>query len=332
MHSTPLLLTEADVARCLDMASLIPLMRETLGRFSARQCVQPVRTTMRIRPANGYYAVMPAHVPGSGDDPGAFGLKSVAFFPGNDALGLPTHLAQVLLLDPRTGALLAIMDGRLITEMRTAAVSAVSVELLARPGPATLAILGSGVQARSHLEAIACVRPLTHVRVWSRRHERALEFAHLSHGKVACPVSAVSTVADAVRGADIVVTATSATDPVLTGDALEPGMHLALVGSSSPTMRELDAAALAHCRVWVDSHESARVEAGDILLAIREGRIGEDHVLGELGDLVNGAPGRANPQEITLFKSLGIAVEDVACARLIVTRARERGIGREIAL
>ena len=328
----PLLLTEADVARCLDMASLIPLMRETLGRFSAGQCVQPVRTSLRIQPAGGFYGVMPAHVPGAGDDPGAFGLKSVCFFPGNDALTLPTHLAQVLLLDPRTGALVAIMDGRLITEMRTAAVSAVSADLLARRGPCSLAILGSGVQAKSHLEALALVRPLTHVRVWSRRHERALEFVHVMHGKVGCPVSAVPTVADAVEGADIVVTATSASEPVLTGALLEPGMHLAVVGSSSAKMRELDGAAVARCRVWVDSRDAAKVEAGDLVLAMREGAIGADHVVGELGELVNGAAGRRNGAEITMFKSLGLAVEDVASARLAVERARAKGIGRPIEL
>ena len=162
----PILLTEADVARCLDMGELVPLMRQTLGAFSAKRCVQPVRSSLRIKPAMGFYGVMPAHVPGPGEDPGAFGLKSVCFFPGNDALGLHTHMAQIILLDPRTGALVAILDGRLITEMRTAAVSAASVELLARKGPARLAILGSGVQARSHLAAMACVRELEHVRVW----------------------------------------------------------------------------------------------------------------------------------------------------------------------
>ncbi|MFI5207120.1 MAG: ornithine cyclodeaminase family protein [Gemmatimonadales bacterium] len=328
----PLLLTEADVGRCLDMRSLIPLMRQTLGRFSAGQCVQPVRASLRIKPVGGFYGVMPAHVPGPEGDPGALGLKSVSFFPSNDALGLPTHMAQILLLDPSNGALVAILDGRLITEMRTAAVSAVSVDLLARSGPAVLAILGSGVQARSHLEAVACVRELTHVRVWSRRHEHALEFVHATHDKVGCPVSAVPTVAEAVKGANVVVTATSATDPVLSGGLLKPGMHLAVVGSSSARMRELDAAAVRRCRVWVDSREAAPVEAGDLVIAMKEGAIGPEHVLGELGDLVNGAPGRRSDREITMFKSLGLAVEDVASARLALERARALGIGQAVPL
>jgi ornithine cyclodeaminase/alanine dehydrogenase-like protein (mu-crystallin family) len=328
----PLILNESDVARCLDMATLIPLMRETLGRFSRDECVQPVRTSLRIQPAGGYYGVMPAHVPGAGDGPGAFGLKSVAFFPGNDDLGRPTHLATVLLLDPRTGDLEAILDGRLITEMRTAAVSAVSVDLLARQGPAKLAILGSGVQARSHLEAIRHVRPLEHVRIWSRRPERALQLVREMHGSLSCALSATATVEDAVKQADIVVTATSASDPILHGAQLEPGMHLAVVGSSSAKMRELDADAVARCRVWVDSRAGAAVEAGDIVIARQEGRIGADHVVGELGDVVNGASRRESDDEITMFKSLGMAVEDVATARLVVDRARAQHIGKEFTI
>lgn len=328
----PLLLTEADVARCLDMAALIPLMRETLGRFSAGQCVQPVRTSLRIKPVGGFYGVMPAHVPGSAGDPGAFGLKSVSFFPSNDALGLPTHMAQILLLDPSNGALVAILDGRLITEMRTAAVSAVSVDILARKGPTVLAILGSGVQARSHLEAVACVRELTDVRVWSRRHEYAIDFVNATKEKVGGRMGAVKSVAEAVSGATVVVTATSAIEPVLPGALLEPGMHLAVVGSSSARMRELDAEAVKRCRVWVDSREAAPVEAGDLVIAMKEGAIGPEHVLGELGDLVNGSPGRKNDREITMFKSLGLAVEDIASARLALERARALGVGRAVSL
>ena len=326
----PLLLDESEVARCLDMTSLIPLMRDTMARFSRRECVQPVRQSLRIRPANGFYGVMPAHVPGPNGDPGAFGLKSVSFFPSNDALGVPTHLATVLLLDPTTGALVAMMDGRLITEMRTAAVSAVSVDVLARQGPTTLALLGSGVQARSHLEAIRHVRPLRHVRVWSRRRERALQFVRLMHSSVSCAVSAVPSIEEALQGADVVVTATSATDPIVKAAMLAPGMHLAVVGSSSPKMRELDSEAVAKCRLWVDSREAAQVEAGDILIPLREGRIDESHIVGELGDAVDGRSGRRDDQEITMFKSLGLAVEDVATAQQVVRKARELHIGREI--
>lgn len=327
-----LILTESDVARCLDMAQLIPLMRETLGRFSRGECAQPVRQSMFIKPANGFYGVMPAHVPGPGNDPGAFGLKSVSFFPGNEALGLPTHLATILLLDPRNGALLAIVDGRLITEMRTAAVSAVSVDLLARTGRTRLAILGSGVQARSHLEAIALVRPLAHVRVWSRHHEKALQFVRQMHEAVPCPVSAVPTVEGALKDADVVVTATSAEEPIVRAPALTPGMHLAVVGSSSPRRRELDSEAVARCRVWIDSRAAMLAEAGDLVIPIREGRIAESHLVGELGDVINDRSGRQSDDEITMFKSLGIGVEDIASARLAVERAAALGLGKQVSL
>lgn len=321
-----LLLTEADVASCLDMKSLIPLMRETLERFSAGRCKQPVRGSFRVRPADGFYSAMPAHIQDPGG-PGALGLKSVSFFPGNAELGKPTHLASILYLDAGTGDLLAMMDGRLITEMRTAAVSAVSVDLLARQSAGTLAILGSGVQARSHLEAIAQVRKLRHVRVWSRRPDHAVQFAHKAIDVVPCPVSAVTGVHEAVHGADMVVMVTAAEQPVFTADLLEPGMHLCVVGSSHPRMREVDSETVARCRVWVDSREAMVVEAGDLVIPVKEGRIGWDHVLGELGDVVAGRFRRETDDEITLFKSLGLAVEDVATARVVYERARARGLG-----
>jgi len=272
---------------------------------------------------------MPAHVPGPDGDPGAFGLKSVSFFPGNEHTGVPTHLATILLLDPRTGGLVAILDGRLITEMRTAAVSAVSVEALARPGDITLAILGSGVQAHSHLAAIRAVRTVRHVRVWSRQHEHAIQFVRHHLAKVSYPLSAVGTPAEAMNGADVVVTATSATDPVVTADLLKPGMHLAVVGSSSANRRELDGPAVKRCRVWVDSRDAAQVEAGDLIIAMREGHFDERHVVGELGDALAGRSGRQNAQDITMFKSLGIGVEDVATAHMVVQRARAQRLGRE---
>ncbi len=326
----PLLLAEADVARALEMPALIAAMREALRRFSAGEVVQPVRATLRIDPAGGYYAPMPAYLrDGHG---GALGMKSVAFFPGNAGAALPTHLATVLLLDPATGALLALLDGRLITEMRTAAVTAVSVELLARPDARHLAILGSGVQARSHLRALALVRRLASVRVWSRTAAHAARFAREMAGVVGCPIEPAASAREAVHGADVVVTVTAARAPVLEGAWLEPGMHVCAVGSSAPDMRELDAEAVARCRVFVDSRAAAAVEAGDLLLAQAEGRIGAGHVVAELGEVAGGAAGRRGPGEITLFKSLGMAVEDVVSARLAYERARDLGLGTPVEL
>jgi len=312
------------------MRELIPAMRDALARFSRGDVVQPVRPTLRIEPAGGYYSVMPAHI--RDERGGALGMKSVTFFPSNAGGPFPTHLATVLLLDPATGSLIALLDGRLITEMRTAAVTAVSVDLLARQDARHLAILGSGVQARSHLEAVGLVRRLASVRVWSRTAAHAERFAREMAGTVTCRLEIAASVRDAMRGADIVVAVTAATEPITDAAWLEPGMHLCAVGSSAPDMRELDAATVARARVFVDSRHSAEVEAGDLLLARREGRIGADHVVAELGEVVGGVPGRRTADEITLFKSLGLAVEDVVAARLAVWRATELGIGTSVAL
>ena len=300
-------------------------MRETLARFSRGELVQPVRQALHI-PGGGAYGVMPAVVGG------VFGQKSVIFFPGNHALGLPTHLATILLLDGKTGALLALLDGRLITEMRTAAVSAVSVDLLARTDASRLAILGSGVQARSHLEAVALVRKLSSVRVWSRTPANAERFAREMAQRSPGPIATAATVQEAVAGADIIVTATSASEPVLMGEWIAPGAHLCVVGSSSPKKREVDTATVTRSRVWVDTWDAAQVEAGDLLIPAAAEEYDLDWVVGELGEVAGGAPGRTSPDEVTLFKSLGMGVEDVASAELVLRRARERGLGKEIDL
>ncbi len=325
-----LLLGEADLRRVLTMDELIPAMRDALAHFSRGDVVQPVRPTLKIEPAGGYYSTMPAYL--RDERGGALGMKSVTFFPRNAGGPHPTHLATVLLLDPATGLPLAILDGRVITEMRTAAATAVSVDLLARREARHLAILGSGVQARSHLTAVALVRRLASVKVWSRTAAHAARFAEETAGTVPCPISAVPTVREAMRGAEIVVAVTAATDPITDAAWLEPGMHLCAVGSSAPDMRELDAATVARCRAFVDSRASAEVEAGDLILAVREGAIAKGHVVAELGEVVDGAPGRRSDAEITLFKSLGLAVEDVVTARLAVARARALGAGKEVTL
>ncbi|HXY20724.1 MAG TPA: ornithine cyclodeaminase family protein [Gemmatimonadales bacterium] len=326
----PLLLSEEDLGRALEMGALVPAMRDALLRFSRGDVVQPVRHTLRVDPAGGYYATMPAYV--RDERGGALGMKSVTFFPGNAGGPHPTHLATILLLDPASGALLAVLDGRLVTEMRTAAVTAVSVDLLARKGASRLAILGSGVQARSHLRAVALVRGLASVRVWSRTAAHAERFVRDMAGTVACPVSTAATVQGAMREADVVVAVTSAREPIVEAAWLAPGMHVCAVGSSTPDMRELDAAAVARCRVFVDSRASAAAEAGDLIMARAEGRIGPDHVVAELGEVAAGTPGRRGDDDVTLFKSLGLAVEDVATARLAYERATELGLGTAIGL
>jgi len=295
-----MLLDEAAVQKLLRMDDLIPVMAKALADLSAGTVVQPVRVMLPVAEHRGFLGVMPAYG-------GALGAKLVTFYPHNQ--GIHSHHATILLFRPETGEPLAIMDGRLITEMRTAAVSAVATQLLARPDVSVLAILGSGVQARSHLEAMRLVRKLREVRVWSPRNARA--FAE-RHG-----VRAVPTAEEAVRGADLVVVATSSETPVLEGRWLAPGTHVNAVGAPRPTWRELDDDVLARARLYVESREAATRESGDVIAAGR--------VFAEIGEVVAGAqPGRQSEDEITLFKSVGVAIEDVATADLVYRTASRR--------
>jgi ornithine cyclodeaminase/alanine dehydrogenase-like protein (mu-crystallin family) len=287
------ILDESAVQRLLGFGELIPAMAKALADLSAGRVVQPVRAVLPVAPHRGFFGVMPAY--GS-----ALGAKLVTFYPHNE--GIPTHHAVIVLFRAETGEPLAMMDGRLITEMRTAAVSAVATQHLARPEASVLAILGSGVQARSHLEALRLVRPFREVRVWSPRNSRA--FAE-RHG-----VRAAVSPEDAVRGADVVVVATSARVPVLCGRWLSPGTHVNAIGAVRPDWRELDDELLAGARLYVESREAARRESGDVMAS------GE--IVGEIGEVVAGVqPGRRSADETTLFKSVGVAVEDVAAAALV---------------
>jgi ornithine cyclodeaminase/alanine dehydrogenase-like protein (mu-crystallin family) len=289
-------LDEAAVRRLLSLSDLIPAMAEALAAFSAGRVVQPVRVVVPVADHQGFLGVMPAYA-------GSLGAKLVTFYPNNQ--GVPTHHALILLFRPETGEPLVIMDGRLITEWRTAAASAVATNLLARKGAATLGILGSGVQALSHLEAIRLVRDIRRVRVWSPN--RAKAFA-VTHG-----VEAAATAEEAVRDADIVVVATTSRTPVLQGQWLKPGAHLNAVGATRPEWRELDDDTVRAARLFVDSREAATRESGDVIAA--------GAIEAEIGELVSGAhPGRRTAEEITLFKSVGLAVEDIAAAELVWRR------------
>jgi alanine dehydrogenase len=293
-------LDEAAVDRLLRMEEVIPAMERALADFSSGKVVQPVRTMLPVVEYEGFLGLMPAYTGA------ALGTKLVAFYPHNT--DVPTHHATILLFKPETGEPLISMDGRLITEVRTAAVSAVATEFLARPDASVLAIIGSGVQARSHLEALRLVRDFREVRVWSPR--RAAAFAE-EHG-----VRAAAAAEEAVRGADVVVTATTSSTPVLSGEWLSPGVHINAVGAPRPNWRELDDEVLRRSRVYVDSREAAQKESGDVIAA------GE--ISAEIGEVTAGTkPGRRSAEEITLFKSLGLAVEDVATAELVYRKALE---------
>ncbi len=325
----PVLLSEQDVRIVLPMPDLIDAMETALARFSANEVTQPLRTVIEVGLQKAFVGVMPAFV----DDPAMLGTKVVSVFGSNAAVGLPTHLATIVLLDPMTGELLAIMDGRYITEARTAAVSAVSVKRLAREDATRLAIIGSGVQARSHLEAIASVRHLHDVRVWSRSLENRTAFAREMRPRTKATIKIATSAREAVDGADIIVLATASREPVVHGAWIPNGAHVCAVGACRPDQREMDSELVARGRLFVDSRAGALAEAGDIILPLKEGMINERHLAGELGEVVVGKiAGRTSPDGVTIFKSLGMAVEDVAAAHLAYVKAAERGLGRGFVL
>jgi alanine dehydrogenase len=366
------LLTEPDVRAVLTMDDLIETMVSALERFSSAQVVQPVRPTIAIA-EDAFFSTMPAYVrsaslsgersaslSGERQAGAALGAKLVTVFGGNTARGLHTHLATIVLLDPETGALLALLDGRYITEARTAAVSAVSSRLLARATASSLAIIGSGVQARSHLDALSRVHRLKQVTVWSPQKLHRDQFVaqaktamasetglRSGHDQVASrlrsdrdqveirsDIRAVDHAGEAVVGADIVVIASSSTTPVLESGWVKPGAHVISVGATRPNHREMDPALVARGRLFVDSRQAALVEAGDIVMGIQEGRFTAGHIVGEVGQLLGASriAGRTSDAEITIFKSQGMAVEDVTAADLAYRRAVEQGIGTELAL
>jgi alanine dehydrogenase len=323
------LLTEHHVASLLPPADLIPAMESALAQFSAGEVQQPVRTVLSVGPQKAYFGVMPAYVTA----PPQMGAKLVTVFGDNLAKGLPSHLATILLFDPETGALAAVMDGRYITEARTAAVSAVSAKALARTDAARLAILGTGVQARSHLEALVEVRALADARVWSPQPRSRERFVSEMAGRVAVPVRACDSAEAAVRDADIVVLVTSSPTPVVDDDWVAPGTHVISVGACRPDQREMAPALVARGRLVVDSRAAALVESGDIVQGMRDGRFDAAHVVAELGEVLLGrVEGRRGHDEVTIFKSLGMAVEDVAAADLVYRRAEERGTGTVLEL
>ncbi len=315
-------LSETDVRAALSLPELIRAMGSALASFSAGKIVQPVRTALEIGNM-AFFAVMPAFDGGRR----VAGAKLVSVVAANTEKGLPTHQALIALFDGENGEPISVMDGRYITEVRTAAVSAVSVRCLARPDADVLAIIGSGVQARSHLEALSIVRQFGDIRAWSRNPEHLRRFATESEGRV----RVAATAEEALRGAGVVVVATYATTPVIEARWVAPGAHVIAVGACRPNHRELDPELVARARLVVDSREAALREAGDVVQAIAEGRFGAEHLHAELGEILSGAkPGRSSREEITLFKSLGLAIEDVAAADLAYRAARKTGAGREI--
>jgi len=304
--STPLFLDEEEVRARLRMPDLIEAMERALVEFSAGRVRQPVRTILNLPGANAFFGLMPSVVPALP----AAGAKLVTLAHANAKRGLDTHQAIIVMLDPETGIAKAVLDGRYITEARTAAVSAVSTRLLARKDAQVLGIIGSGVQARSHWEALRLVRSFREVRAWSPNAERLRKFTSETGARAVESAEAV------VRDAAVVVAATASTTPVVISEWVSEGTHIIGVGANRPTERELDPDLVARARLVVDSRAAALVESGDVVMGINEGRWTASHIAAELGEL----PKRQDDREITVFKSLGLAVEDIYSAHLALSR------------
>ena len=318
-----LILSEENVREVLDMESCIAAMEEVLAALARNELFLPLRFIMRP-PSESMFGLMPAYRGGA--DP-VFSLKEIVVSPGNSARGLDPHQGAVILHDGQTGLLRAVLNASAVTEIRTAAVSAVATKRLARPGARIVAVLGSGVQGRSHVQAMQAIVGDPELRIWSRNPSHAEALALESHA-VVC-----ETVEEALDGAEIVCTTTASREPIVRLEWLAPGAHVNAVGSSIPSARELDARTVSSASLFVDRRESTLNEAGDYLLAVDEAGIGPDHIRAELGEVLVGShPGRTADDELTVFKSLGLAVEDLAAADLCVGRARERGVGTEIDL
>lgn len=318
-----LVLNEHEVEELLDLAGCIEAMAEALAALARGELHQPLRFVVRPPGETNLVGLMPAHRSG---EHAVYSLKTVCIFPDNPRRGLDAHQGAVCLFDGHTGQVRALMNASPITAIRTAAVSAVATRALAREDARELAIVGAGVQARAHLAALPLVRDFERIRIASRNPEHARVLA-----AQAPSAEAAETVEEAVQGAGVIVTATNSEEPVLRREWLEDGVHINAVGACFPHTRELDSATVAASSFFVDRRESAENEAGDYLLALTEGAIGPGHIRAELGEVLIGArPARTSPEEITVFESLGLAVEDLAAAEYLVRRAQETGAGTTV--
>ena len=324
-----LVLSQSEVRKLLPMDTCIGLMEQALAALSKGDAVNPLRQGIRLPDGLGILGMMPGYMP----TPHALGLKAVAVFPGNHGTEYDSHQGVVLLFNVENGSPMAILDASEVTAIRTAAATGVATKLLAREDAHDLAIVGSGVQAGTHLEAMCVVRDIEKVRVYSRTPANRERFASEASRQFGIPVTPTDSVEAAVADADIICTTTSAAEPVLLGDWISPGCHINAVGSSIRSTRELDTAAVVRSRLFVDRIESTVNEAGDFLFPKQEGAVTDDHIVGEIGDILLGnLDGRETPDEIPLFKSLGVAVEDLAAAHFVYHEAKRTGVGTTVDL
>jgi alanine dehydrogenase len=324
------ILSGEDVRRAVTMADAIEAVRNAYLQLSAGQAVVPLRTPVPVERRNGVTLFMPAYLTSSN----ALGAKIVSVFPGNVERGLPTIHAVVIVVDAETGQPTAVIDGTYLTALRTGAASGVATELLARPDARMAAIFGAGVQARTQLEAICTVRSIEKVGVYDAVSDRAAAYVAEMRARgrpIPADIFAAGSPAEAVRDADVICTATTSKTPVLNDADLKPGVHINGVGSYTHEMQEIPAATVKRARVVVDSRTASLAEAGDLLIPLQAGLISQDDIHGEIGEVAAGRiSGRQSREEITFFKSVGLAVQDVSVADLVLQRATQRGLGIEV--
>jgi ornithine cyclodeaminase/alanine dehydrogenase-like protein (mu-crystallin family) len=317
----------AEVRELLPMAECIDLMQQTMIAVSEGRVVLPLRSILAMPGDRGMMGMMPGYLA----DPECFGVKLVSLIPRNKPPQYSSHLGLVLLFEAEHGQPVALLDAAEITAIRTAAASGLATRLLARSDAGDLALLGAGEQARSHLEAMLSVRALRRIRVWARDRAKAQAFATEQGAKLRIAIETCATVGEAVNGADLICTTTKAREPILLGEWLAPGVHLNVVGSSIAAAAEIDTPAVVKARFFVDRRESTVNEGGEYLRALRAGAITPAHILGEIGEVANGSKiGRSSPLDVTLYKSLGVAPQDLASAHHVLKKARDAGIGQVI--
>jgi len=322
-------LSADDVRRALPMAEAVEAMKRAFVTLSAGEAVVPMRAHLALEEPSGDALVMPAYVPADG----RLGVKIVTLVPANREAGRPMLQALVVLVDATTGSPLAVMDGTTVTAIRTGAGSGAATALLARPDADTAAVIGAGVQGRTQLEAVCAVRPIRRARVFDRDASAADAFAREMGERLGITVEAAASASEALSGAAVVCTATTASEPVFDDADVAPGTHLNAVGAYQPPAREIPAATVCRARVVVDQREAALEEAGDLVVPIQDGLITADHIAAEIGEVVAGTqPGRQDADEITFFKSVGVAVQDVAAAEAALAGARRLGLGTDVAL
>jgi len=324
-----ILLSRKDLRKLLRMTEVIKAVEKGFREYKTGRCAVPVRMPVRIEKAEGVFLFMPAYL----ERENSFGTKIISVFPKNLSLGLSTLQAVYLLNDPTTGELLALMDGILLTAMRTGATSAVATKYLSRENSEVLGIIGTGGQAPFQAEAICQVRPIQRILVYDRELERAENFSKMVFKNLQIPVRVMSTSRDVVIDSDILVTVTTSTAPVFNGRDLKTGTHINAVGAYTPEMRELDEVTVKKSKIVVDTYEGCMAEAGDLLIPMRDGKLSKENIYADLGEIVLGQkPGRIREDEITLFESVGFALEDLATARLAYQRAKEKRMGVEFRL